>query len=79
MEKQKEAKERQLERNKRSPKDQLSRLDSIFGKGLGAKKEREKINVILNKKIEKNSESETKAEIKEKKSKKKKLKNVSDE
>lgn len=78
MGKQKEAKERQLERNKRSPKDQLAMLDSIFGKGLGAKKEREKINAILNKKIEKSSEPEAKSETKEKKSKNKKLKNVSD-
>ena len=60
MEKQKEANERQIARNKRSPKDQLAKLDSMFGKGLGAKKEREKINLLLSKKIEKEQTEEEK-------------------
>jgi ABC-type enterochelin transport system substrate-binding protein len=48
-ERRKEASERQDKRNSLSDTEQIAKLDSIFGKGKGAKKEREK----LNKKIEK--------------------------
>lgn len=80
--KQQEAKQRQLERNKISHKDQLSRLDSLFGKDLGAKKERNRLTALLNKKEEKKEEKKEKKEKKsdnkaEKKSKKK-SKDVSD-
>jgi hypothetical protein len=43
-----ERKERALERkeaaDQRSPQEQLSRLDRMFGEGQGAKKEREKLH-----------------------------------
>lgn len=63
--KQQEAKERQDKRDKRSPADQLSHLDSVFGKNLGAKKERAK----LLSRIDKGDEPK---EEKRKKTKKKK-------
>jgi|688.fasta_scaffold591283_2 hypothetical protein len=74
--KQQEAKERQSERNKRSPKDQISHLDSIFGKDLGAKKEREKLLALIKKQSEKPEKVEKvekveKSEKTEKKTKKK--------
>lgn len=50
--KQQEAVKRQAVRDKRSPSDQLNVLDNIFGKGLGATKERNKLNNIINKKME---------------------------
>lgn len=37
------AEELAAERAKRSPKEQLARLDAMFGKGQGAKKERERL------------------------------------
>ena len=43
LEKQKEAEERANARAKRSHKDQISRLDSLFGQGTGAVKERAKL------------------------------------
>lgn len=45
-----EAKERQ--ENKRKPQDQLIALDYKFGKNIGAKKERNKLLSIINKKNE---------------------------
>ena len=63
---QEEAIERQEERKKRSHKDQLAFLDSKFGKDVGAKKEREKLFALINKK------EEVSAEEKPKKKKKKK-------
>lgn len=73
LEKQKEAEQRALERSKRSSKDQISRLDSIFGVGLGAAKERAR---LLN-------QGKPKAEVAEeprpKKNRKKKSDSGSDE
>ena len=43
LEKQKEAEDRAKIRAKRSHKDQLSHLDSLFGQGNGAAKERAKL------------------------------------
>lgn len=40
-----EAEERKAERNKRSAKQQLAVLDERLGKGVGAKKEREKLAI----------------------------------
>lgn len=40
----KAAQERQAERNKRTPKQQLARLDEINGPGLGAVKERARLH-----------------------------------
>lgn len=68
--KQQEAKQRQEKRDKRNHKEQLSHLDSIFGKDVGAKKERERLLSLINKKVDK---KETK-EVKEEKTKKKKKK-----
>jgi hypothetical protein len=42
-----EAAERAELRVKRTPQDQLDRLDRIFGKDLGAKKERAKLHKLL--------------------------------
>jgi hypothetical protein len=66
--KQQEAKQRQDKRDKISPKEQLSHLDSIFGKDVGAKKERDRLLSLINKKSEK---KETKEEKPKKKKKKK--------
>lgn len=38
--KREEAKKRKENRRRKSPKDQLAKLDQLFGKGQGAKKER---------------------------------------
>jgi len=38
------AEERQAVANKRSPEEQLARLDKMFGAGMGAVKEREKLH-----------------------------------
>lgn len=43
LEKQKEAEKRAEDRSKRSDKDQISRLDSIFGAGVGAARERARL------------------------------------
>lgn len=72
--KQKEAKERQDQRNKRSHKDQIARLDAKFGKDLGAKKEREKIKNLIENQNKPKETKEHKEEKEEKKSKKKKKK-----
>lgn len=45
----KEAKERQEERNKLTPEQQLAKLDDMFGKDQGAKKERTKLLNKINK------------------------------
>ena len=68
MLKQQEAKERQDLRNKKSPKDILNQLDSIFGKNLGAKKERQKLQNVISKETE--SKKEQKEQKENKKSKK---------
>lgn len=44
---QKEAKARQETRNKRSPREQLDLLDKRFGRGVGAKKERNRLHQII--------------------------------
>lgn len=51
LEKNKEAEERADKRSKRSHKDQLAILDSKFGKGVGATKERERLNALLEKSL----------------------------
>ena len=56
--KQQEAMQRQALRDKKSASDQINVLDSIFGKGLGAIKERAKLNNIINKKSEPAKETE---------------------
>jgi hypothetical protein len=38
-----EAEVRQAERDKRTPQEQIARLDRILGEGVGAKKERAKL------------------------------------
>lgn len=65
--KRQEAEERQSKRNKRNPQDQIALLDSMFGKDIGAKKERTRLATIINKK-------EEKVEAKEDKPKKRKKK-----
>jgi len=49
--KKQEAEDRQQKRDKRSPQDQISSLDSVFGKDVGAKKERARLLSIVNKKM----------------------------
>jgi len=44
--KKKEAEERQSKYDSLSPEQKLSKLDQLFGKGMGAKKEREKLKKI---------------------------------
>jgi hypothetical protein len=41
--------ERQELRAKRSPEDQLKRLDALLGEGVGAVKERAKLQKLINK------------------------------
>lgn len=43
------ARERQEERKKRSPREQLRLLDQRLGKGLGAAKERERLGALVTK------------------------------
>ena len=66
LEKQKEAEDRALIRSKRSHKDQISRLDSLFGKEKGAIKERTRLISLIEK------HKSPKEEIKEEKTKRKK-------
>jgi hypothetical protein len=47
LEKQKEAEERAAHRSKMSHKDQIARLDSSFGKDLGATKERARLKALI--------------------------------
>lgn len=70
--KQQEANQRQEKRNKRSPKEQLAHLDSVFGKDIGAKKERNRLLELINKKEEKKQDKKEDKEEKPKKKKKKK-------
>lgn len=44
---QEEAKERQKKRDKRSPKEQLNRLDNLLGKEVGAVKERSRLQAAI--------------------------------
>lgn len=67
LEKNKEAEERAEQRSKRSHKDQLAVLDSRLGKGVGATKERARLNALIEN-PSKSSESEEKP--KKKRSKK---------
>jgi hypothetical protein len=60
LEKQQQAEDRNKARSKRSPQDQISRLDSIFGAGLGATKERTRLQKIIEGNIEKQESSEKK-------------------
>lgn len=46
---QESAEKRQEERAKRSPKEQLVRLDNMFGKGEGAQKERKRLQEMIDK------------------------------
>jgi hypothetical protein len=48
--KQQEANQRQEKRNKINHKEQLSHLDAVFGKDIGAKKERNRLLTLINKK-----------------------------
>jgi len=64
LEKQKEAEARFKIRAKRSPKDQLDHLDSIFGKNQGASKERNRLIALM--------QNLNKAEVEEKPKKRKK-------
>jgi len=47
MEKKERALERQEVASKRTPQEQLARLDKMFGEGKGAQKERAKLNKII--------------------------------
>ena len=47
---QQEAVERELQRKSRTPKEQLSLLDKRLGKNQGAKKERDRLNSLIEKK-----------------------------
>ena len=47
--KQEEAIERQVERENKTPEQQLKVLDSRFGKGIGSKKERRKLIEMIEK------------------------------
>jgi hypothetical protein len=44
------AEERQAERDKRSPKEQLAYLDKILGIGVGAKRERARLEKLIEEK-----------------------------
>ena len=72
--KQQEAQQRQVVRNKRSTSDQINVLDGIFGKGLGAIKERTKLNNTLNKRTQPVEETEDADKPKKKKTRSKKIK-----
>ena len=39
----------EIARNARTPEEQLKVLDSLFGEGVGAKKERERLQKIIDK------------------------------
>lgn len=69
LEKQQQADQRNSARSKRSSQDQISRLDSKFGVGLGAVKERARLQKLI----------ESKSEAKETTEKKKKTKKVKQE
>jgi hypothetical protein len=61
---QEEAAERQTEYDKLSVKDKLAKLDTLFGVGLGAEKQRAKLTALLNKVVPGKKE---KAPVEEKK------------
>ena len=68
LEKQKEAQERSALRAKRSHNDQLALLNSRLGKDQGAKKERSKLKILLEKpqvREEESSKSKKKRKAKE--------------
>lgn len=69
--KRQEAEERQQKRSKRGPQDQIASLDAKFGKNVGAKKEREKLLAIINKKEEAKDKEETKEKAPKKRKNKK--------
>ena len=46
-ERRKEAEARQEERAKRTPQEQLARLDAMFGKDQGAARERERLQALI--------------------------------
>lgn len=58
LEKQNEAATRVAERNKRGHKGQISHLDSLFGPGQGAAKERARLKALMEAKPKKESETE---------------------
>lgn len=64
--KQQEANQRQEKRDKRSAKEQLAHLDSVFGKDIGAKKERNRLLELINKKEDKKEEDKPKKKRKKK-------------
>lgn len=66
LEKQKEADERNKARAKRSHKDQLDHLDSIFGVGVGATRERTRLQNLINKPVQEKTEKKKRSK-KEKK------------
>lgn len=70
LEKNKEAEERAKERSKRSHKEQLAILDSRLGKGVGATKERLRLNALMEN-PSKSNDSEEKPKKKVKKQVKK--------
>jgi hypothetical protein len=72
LEKQKEAEERAQLRAKRSHKDQIAHLDSIFGKDIGAAKERSRLKALVEgSKAVKKEAPESSSSDKPKKSRKK--------
>ena len=71
LEKQKEAEERATHRSKMSHKDQIARLDSSFGKDLGATKERARLKALIEG-VKKKETSEPNPTEKPKKTRKKK-------
>lgn len=78
--KQQEANERKEKRERRSPSDQIALLDAKFGKNVGAKKERERLLEVINKKVSKSEKTEDAIEEdSEKPAKKKSKKKKKDE
>lgn len=77
LEKQKEAEKRSALRAKRSHKDQISKLDSLFGPGAGAAKERARLLNLIEEEKKPKKKQQDPQEVKEKKVKKKKKESAS--
>lgn len=76
LEKQKEAESRASLRAKRSHKDQISRLDSLFGVGAGAAKERARLLSLIEEEKKPKKKQDSAEENSDKKTRKKKKSEV---